>query len=273
MHSRFYSGRHARRPARVFLLAALLAPAAAAYAQGDLDGHGPDAWRVTGISSSDVLNARMGPGTQYPVIESFAHNEGGLQQVTCVPFHTPAQYMAMSQAELDALPPRWCLMRDAGMTKAGWVAQRYITPDGTVSAEEAGEPQSSGQSGDDMIAAATSLVQQLYDGHARAQAGSGPDPLDPANVTKYFTRDIADFFASGGLQAHPLYGAQDFDGRVTRVAPDSDSPMFRGMVTINVDFINFGQPQQAVFYLRADTEQPGAPLRIFRVEQDGWSYP
>lgn len=45
------------------------------------------------------------------------------------------------------------------------------------------------------------------------------------------------------------------------------------MITINVDFTNFGKKQGAVFYLRGDMTKAGAPLRIFRVEPDGWSYP
>ena len=49
--------------------------------------------------------------------------------------------------------------------------------------------------------------------------------------------------------------------------------MLRGMITINVDFTNFGQQQRAVFYLRPDPTKPEAPLRIFRVEHDGWWYP
>lgn len=71
----------------------------------------------------------MGPGTNYPVIETFAHDERGLQQITCVPFYTMAHFSVMTEAELDALPPRWCLMRSADMSKAGWVAQRYLIAD------------------------------------------------------------------------------------------------------------------------------------------------
>ncbi|WP_459079871.1 hypothetical protein [Mesorhizobium sp. A623] len=45
------------------------------------------------------------------------------------------------------------------------------------------------------------------------------------------------------------------------------------MITINVDFTNFGRKQRVVYFLCADTTRRGAPLRIFRVEHDGWSYP
>src|SRR5690606_9481160 len=47
-------------------------------AHAEIDGHGPDAWRVTGVAAQDTLNARMGPGTSYPVIETFAQDERGM---------------------------------------------------------------------------------------------------------------------------------------------------------------------------------------------------
>src|SRR5690554_8181383 len=76
--------------------------ATAAYAE--IDGHGPDAWRVNGVASNDTLNVRMGPGTDYLVIERFAHNERNLQQITCVPFYNAGHYNALSQAQIAALP-------------------------------------------------------------------------------------------------------------------------------------------------------------------------
>lgn len=231
-------------------------------AMAELDGHGPDAWRVTGVRADDALNARMGPGTSYRVIETFAHDERGMILVTCVPYMTLAHYSALTQAEIDALPARWCLMRNAGLSKAGWVAQRFITPDNAVPAE----------AGDDMVDSARGLVQRLFDANARAEQGIGPDPLRPPLSDDYFTDDITAALLQG-LGAHPLYGAQDFSGQITRIAPDADQPMFRGMIMINVDFTNFNQPQRAVFYLRADPGRPGAPPRIFRVEHDGWAYP
>jgi hypothetical protein len=249
-------------------------------AQAEIDGHGPDAWRVTGVASHDVLNARMGPGANYPVLESFAHNERRMQQITCVPFYTAAHYTAMSEAQIKALPPRWCLMRDASMRKAGWVAQRFIIPDNAVAAprvaENAPKPaakQKKADFSDGMIAEAQAIVRTLYDAQTRSEKGKGADPLSRPSADKYFTSDIVAFFTSGQLQAHPLYGAQDFDGRIKRIAPDPDEPMLRGMVTINVDFTNFGQAQRAVYRLRSDTTKAKAPLRIFMVEHDGWSYP
>ena len=269
----------------LFAAVAVAMAIATTSARAEIDGHGPDAWRVTGVSANDVLNARMGPGTNYPVIETFAHNERGMQQITCVPFYTPAHYERMTQTQIDALPARWCLMRNAAMSKAGWVAQRFITPDDafassgtvthpvTVFSTRSDQEIGSSSAGDPMIVEAQQIVRDLYDAQARADHGQGPEPLQGHSAARYFFSDIAAMLQSGGFGAHPLYGAQDFDGSVTRIAPDPDQPMLRGMITINVDFTNFGQRQRAVFYLRADTTAQGAPLRIFRVEHDGWSYP
>ncbi|MGB3387427.1 MAG: hypothetical protein WBA88_05530 [Pseudaminobacter sp.] len=267
------------------LIAAFAVVAVASSAQAEIDGHGPDAWRVTGVSANDVLNARMGPGTSYRVIETFAHNERGMQQITCVPFYTAAHYTAMSDAQIRALPPRWCLMRNRSMSKAGWVAQRFITPDQTDAAPDrdarpavkpASElrPAPSAATPDiDPIAQAQDLVREIYEREFLAEGGGAASAFDPSVAHNYFTEDIVAWLASGDIGAHPLYGAQDFDGTLGEPMPDPDQSMLRGMITINVDFTNFGQRQRAVFYLRADPTKPGAPLRIFRVEHDGWSYP
>ncbi|MFC5386202.1 hypothetical protein ACFPLB_09520 [Aquamicrobium segne] len=275
-----------RMPPQTAMLAVTVAitmAIAATPGRAEIDGHGPDAWRVTGVSPDDRLNARMGPGTNFPVIETFAHNERRMQQVTCVPFYTPAHYERMTQAQIAALPARWCLMRNAELSKAGWVAQRFIAPEdeGDASAEMASS-RASGQSkvepyapaaNIDPVAQAQDLVREVYEREFLSESGNIPGPFDPSVADSYFTSDIVAWLASGNAGAHPLYGAQDFDGAIGEPTPDPDQPMFRGMITINVDFTNFGQQQRAIFYLRADTTKPGAPLRIFRVEHDGWSYP
>jgi len=230
----------------------------------EIDGHGPDAWQVTGVASADVLNARMGPGTDYPVIDSFAANERGIQQITCVPLLIGGAHAKLSEAEHKALPPRWCLMRSADLVKAGWVAQRFITPDNTTPSELAG---------DDIVAEATTLVRRLYEAQARADRDQGDSPVFGDMAAEFFSADVVDHLNSGQVGAHPLYGAHDFDGEILRIEPDPDNPMFRGMVTINVDYRNFDQPQRAVFSLRSDTTRGDAAVRIFRVEHDGWELP
>lgn len=240
-------------------------------AQAEIDGHGPDAWRVTGVAAHDVLNARMGPGTGYPVIETFAPDARGLEEITCVPFFTMAHFSTMTPAEIDALPPRWCLMRSADMSKAGWVAQRYLIAEG-YEPVDAPHPGPDAMPGDAMISQAQELVRALYESARLARMG-GPEPLDPANAGNFFSTEFVTSMLASTLQADPIYGAQDFQGSVSVPRPDPEQPMYRGMITINVEITNFGRVHTAVFRLRADPGQPGAPLRIFRIEHDGWSFP
>ncbi|SLN71780.1 hypothetical protein PSM7751_03875 [Pseudooceanicola marinus] len=237
----------------------------------EIDGHGPDAWRVTGVAADDVLNARMGPGTGYPVIETFAHDARGLEEIACVPFFTMAHYSAMTEAEIEALPPRWCLVRSADMSKAGWVAQRYLIAEGYEKVETPAADTDEAP-GDAMIREAQELVSALYESARLARMG-GPEPLDPAHAGTFFSADVVAAIQATPLQADPIYGAQDFDGSVSVPQPDPEQPMVRGMITINVGIENFGRRHTAVFRLRPNTGRPGAPLRIFRVEHDGWTFP
>ncbi|MEP3114490.1 hypothetical protein [Nisaea sp.] len=258
--------------------------------QAEIDGHGPDAWRVTGVASDDVLNARMGPGTDYPVIETFAHNERGLEEITCVPFYTMVHFSAMTEAEREGLTPRWCLMRSADLAKAGWVTQRYLIADfdddvlfsddgshdpplkvmDVMKVRAAPTAGTQTWSSDDLVDYARGLVETLYEYDDPAL---GQSPLDPGARDVFFSKDFV-----AALQAYPpgadlLFGAQDFEGSISKPVPDPEQPMFRGMITINVEVENFGQTHTAVFRLRGDTTRPEAPLRIFRIEHDGWSYP
>lgn len=250
---------------RVFL-AAFCISCWPALAHAEIDGHGPDAWRVHDVAADDVLNVRMGPGTNYPVIDAFAHDERGLQQVTCVPLLIAAAQAKLTQAQRDALPPSWCLMRSADLSRSGWVLQRYLMGEGYE------EPTPSPAGSDAMIAGAVDLVRALYD-HAGRAANTGSHPLDPGNARDYFSANAVKAMQSRPLQADPLFGAQDFDETHGDPVPDPDQPMFRGMITVKMDIVNFGRRHTALFRLRADPDQPGAPIRIFRIEHDGWSFP
>ncbi|MEQ5829405.1 hypothetical protein J3456_18845 [Sulfitobacter sp. NFXS29] len=240
-------------------------------AHAEIDGHGPDAWQVRGVASNDVLNARMGPGTDYSIIETFAHDARGLHQVTCVPYFTMAHYINMTDAEYKALPSPWCLMRSADLSKAGWVSQRYLAADGYIPVDSP-TVGSDAVSSDQLISHAQDLVRALYEAHYFADKG-GPQPLSPENAANYFTTEVAAALHAQPLGADPLYGAQDFNGSVDEPQPDPENPMLRGTITLNVDITNFGQTHTAVFYLRADPGQPGAPIRIFRIEHGDWSFP
>lgn len=106
-------------------------------------------------------------------------------QITCVPFYNAGHYTALTQAQIAALPPRWCLMRTAAMDRAGWVAQHFITP------EQSGEPQSQGfnapqqnasqpepSQSDDIVEQARTLVEELYHHQIETDAAGGPGPLE-----------------------------------------------------------------------------------------------
>ncbi|WP_372803558.1 SH3 domain-containing protein [Paracoccus seriniphilus] len=244
---------------------------AAPMARAEIDGHGPDAWRVTGVARDDVLNMRMGPGTEYLVIDSLPPDARGLEQITCVPLLIPSIYHRLTDAQRENLPPRWCLMRSSDFSKAGWVAQRFLMEDGLeeIHPDADGAAVETGP-GDTMINDAARLVGDLYAAF-ETQRSAVENPFGPTLAPDYFFAGMVPELAGHG--ADLLYGAQDFQGEITRIAPDPDQPMLQGMITVNVDFTNFGQPNRAIFRLRADSAQPGAPLRIFDIEINGQSLP
>lgn len=243
----------------------------AAFAQ--TDSPGPDIWRVDGVASNDTLNVRMGPGTHYPAIDSFSHDERGLRLITCVPFFGHGGGAALSDAQRADLPPRWCLMQHSDPMRAGWVAQRYIAPDDAAKPDVGVASDLVPDLGDAPIAEAEDLVRALYDMHTMALMGLGPSPLDPALAGQFFFADVVDHLRTNPLQVDPLFNAQDFDGSIEEPYRDPQHPMLRGMITVLVDFTNFGQPQRATVRLRVDTGRPDRPIRIMRIEHDGWTFP
>ena len=262
-------------------VAAIVLSLAPLPALAEIDGHGPDAWRVTGVSKSDRLNARMGPGTGYRVIETFGPEDRGLIQVTCVPYLTAGIYEELSEAERRTLPARWCLMRSADLTKAGWVAQRYITPD---EGEEARDSQPSTEQGgaaaptlekDARLREGEALVQALYAAQERAERGQAPDPLSAPEGARFFTLSLLDRLMRGAFEgaAHPLYGTPDFAGALTLIAGDPARNALEEAVVVMADFVTSGQPTKAAFTLSPDAAQPGRPLRISAIAHDGWSLP
>lgn len=178
-------------------MSAFMLAAAVTTARAEIDGHGPDAWRVSGVAANDVLNGRMGPGTNYRVIETFAHDERGLQLVTCVPLLIMPYYGMLSEAELSALPPRWCLVRSADLGRAGWVAQAYLAPDDDEAA------QSLGAGADALIEQAQALIARLFDDAAAARQG-GPHPLDLEHALDYFSSEVVAGMRSKPLEADPI---------------------------------------------------------------------
>jgi hypothetical protein len=261
------------------LAAALLTVVTFSLPAVALDAHGPDTWQVVDIAPDDVLNVRMGPGTEYPIIASFAHNARGLVLETCVPLISLEQLAEMSAGEHAALPPRWCLMRatdrqtrDWGVPTRGWVAARYLAEDGgtptATPSADGGKPAAPPVT--DRIHAAEALVRELYSAHAMSLRGSGKSPLRSPRALDFFSDNVVAQIDPAVVGADPLYDAQDTDISNLRIAADRTQPTFRGMITIHADFLNFGHPRRVSFYLRPDTERAGNSLRIFRVEHEDW---
>jgi len=149
-----------------------------------------------------------------------------------------------------------------------------VVPGNAVAASAAGvSVAQAGQSADDMVDAAEDLVRALYEMHTMNFVGAGPSPLDPAHAGRFFDTDVVAYLQANQLYVDPLINAQDFDGAIDEPYRDPDEPMLRGMITVLVDFTNFGKAQQAVVRLRADTSRPDAPVRIMRIEHEGWSFP
>lgn len=248
----------AAAPAAATILAAILAavlPAAPALAEAT----GPDAWRVRGVAPGDVLNVRMGPGTDYPTIGAFAPDARHLRAETCVPLSTFAQHQALTAAERRALPPRWCLV-DGGQAGRGWVAQRFLAEDVAASPPRAATP-AQGPAVAPPHDIAVPLVRNLYD--RAIHSGGRLDLADPQTAGAWFFADVARRLGGGG--ADPLFDAQDTDISGLSVAFDPAQPVLRGTARVIVRFENFGSPRRAVAYLRADPARGGA-IRIFRIE-------
>lgn len=270
---RFHGGGRKMRGLVLGGAIAVVMTVATGAVRAEIDGHGPDAWRVVGVAADGVLNMRMGPGTEYFVIDRLPPDARGLELITCVPLLIPSVYQKLTEAQRADLPQRWCLMRTADLTRAGWVAQRFLAEDvrqGAGASAGASGPNTLDIIGDAMIDEAVFLVRDLYAAF-ESQTGASDNPFGPTQARRYFFADIAPSLTGHG--ADILYDAQDFDGRIARIGPDRDQPMFRGMITVTVDLANFGQARQIVFRLRPDPTQSGAPLRVFRIELDGWSFP
>ncbi|MGB8622863.1 MAG: hypothetical protein WCD16_08585 [Paracoccaceae bacterium] len=237
------------------LCSALCASSLPALATAD----GPDAWQVIGVAENDVLNIRMGPGTEYPVIGSFGPHARHLQAITCVPFSTYGIFNSLTPAQRQSLPQSWCMVFGGAQGK-GWVAQRFLAEDTlgpdrpVVSSAEAPPP----------FDIAVPLVRNLYRRHAGGFADvTGPDArLDL--YRSYFFVGLARKLAQG-LDFDPLFDGQDFNISDLRVGLDPQNPIRHGVVTVIVQFRNFGMEQWARVLVRADGQQGGA-FRIFRIE-------
>lgn len=226
------------------------------------DGHGPDAWQVTGVRADDVLNVRTGPGAEYMATGAFPPDATGLKMITCVPYLTREQHGALTDAQRADLPARWCLMEGAEGRVSGWVSARFLAED-TSGAQAEMDP---------LIDEAVALVRRLYDRRLSVQSDSAIGPLHPSVARNYFFADVVARLAQG-VGADPLFGTQDAEIEGLEIRPAPERAMFRGMITVQARFRNFGQPQTVTFRLRVDPALDPPALRIMRIEHSGGTFP
>lgn len=228
-----------------------------------MDGHGRDAWQVTGVAVNDKLNVRTGPGTDYMVIGAVAHDANGLKMITCVPFLTQEHYYALTDRERADLPARWCLMESGDQRTKGWVSVKFLQEDVSSASQEM----------DPMLSEAIALVREVYERSENASDGSMLGPLHPSVARSYFFSDVVARLAQGGLGADPLYDAQDTQISKLRVFAPAELAIFRGRVTVHVTFENFGRPQKVALHLRVDGSLAEPALRIMQIEHENWVFP
>lgn len=235
----------------------LLLPASAAHAQIEMDGHGPDAWQVTGVAADDTLNVRAGPGTKQLVIGAFAHDATGLQMITCLPFTPRETYRQLTESQREGLPSRCCLMEGRGVRPMEWVSARYLAEDTSAATQPVADP---------LIADAVVLVRRAYEYRLSAARQGTAGPLVPSVARDYFFPDVVARLRQGPLSADPFFGAQETQITDLAVFPAPDDAMFRGRITVHASFRNFRQPRLAVVRLRIDTSLADPALRIMRIE-------
>jgi hypothetical protein len=248
---------------RHVLIALWLLAAGTIAGTAQMDGHGPDAWQVTGVAADDMLNVRSGPGTDYRVIDTLAHNATGVRMITCVPLLSQQQYFELTEAQRASLPARWCLVERRDQQAKGWVSAHYLQEDVSGSQTES----------DQMIDEAIGLVRDLYERSRKARSSSIAGPLHPAVARDYFFSDIVAQLANGNVGANPLYNAQDTQISDLKIFAPAEHAMFRGRVTVHATFKNFGRPQEVVFHLRVDGSLAEPALRIMQIEHDNWIFP
>lgn len=234
------------------------------------EADGPDAWRVSGVAQDDVLNIRMGPGVEYPIIGAFNPDARHLRAETCTPLATFAEFDALSVSERAALPDRWCLM-DGGTRGRGWVAQAYLAED-YLGANAAGPNEATGEGTPSPFGIAVPLVRNLFEKEAFLLSRGESIIVDSEVARAWFFLDLARRM-SRDPAAYSLFAGQDADVTDVGAMLDPDRPIRQGVVTVLVRYTNFGASRETRVHVRADPEQGGA-FRIFSIEhQDGTSIP
>ena len=103
------------------------------------EASGPDFYRVVDVASDDVLNMRLGPSTDHPVIFELPHDADGVANLGCTGSLTLEEWTEANEEERAASKKwRWCLV---GYDRTvGWVAGRFLAEGGAPDEFRAGGP-------------------------------------------------------------------------------------------------------------------------------------
>ena len=103
------------------------------------EASGPDFYRVVDVASDDVLNMRLGPSTDYPVIFELPHNADGIANLGCTGGLTLEEWTEATEEErAESKKRRWCLV---GYDRTvGWAAGRFLADGGAPDEFRAGGP-------------------------------------------------------------------------------------------------------------------------------------
>jgi len=97
----------------------------------------PAFWAVTGVAAGDVLNLRDVPNGDSKKLGGIPPNAHGLKHLGCMkPEPDLMRWSTMSKAERDNAKLEWCRVEYQG--QQGWVAARFLKPDGVVGAGATG---------------------------------------------------------------------------------------------------------------------------------------
>jgi hypothetical protein len=88
---------------------------------------------VTGVASNDVLNMRDVPDGDSKKLGAIPPNAHGIKNIGCMtPTPSLDRWMVMTPAEKANSKLEWCRIEYNG--KQGWVAARFLKPDGRANA-------------------------------------------------------------------------------------------------------------------------------------------
>lgn len=189
-------------------------------------------------------------------VKTFKPREEGLSQSTCVSVPPNANAMALSDADMAALPPRWYLMRSKVLTRAERVFARYLITDH-------GFPMPA----TDPVLKARDLIRALYAAVEQAEMGRS-NLFESDYAAHYCFADLATLLRRQLPSADLLTGEQDSHDHVNDPLP-AFQPMLRGMIVVDVGITNFGRSHAACFHLRLDPNQSGS---LIRIERNGWHF-